>query len=126
MKISNFLIGLSLVSLSLPVLAPNEAWSDDLSEAKQSAEAGAPQLALRQVEQGIAQASGDTQAEWQRLQWQLLGKAGSSPETILQLAASLPKNAPADVQLMAVRMAASAALSLGDGDLARTYLARLL
>lgn len=125
MKISNFLIGLSLVSLSLSVLAPNEAWSDDLSEARQSAEAGAPQLALRQLEQGMAQASGDTQAEWQRLQWQLLGKAGSA-EAVLQQAAGLPKDAPADVQLMAARMAASAALSLEDGALARTYLARLL
>lgn len=125
MKISNFLIGLSLVGLSLPVLGPNEAWSEDLSDIKQSAEAGAPQLALRQLDQGIAQASGDTQAEWQRWQWQLLGKVGSA-DTVLQRAASLPKDTPADVQLVAASLAASAALSLGDGVLSRTYLARLL
>ncbi|MDR3392107.1 MAG: hypothetical protein P4L77_10295 [Sulfuriferula sp.] len=119
MKISNFLIGLGLLTASYGVLA------DGLSDARDLVEAGAPQLALQQLDRDMPQASQDARPDWQRLQWQLLGKIGEADD-VLKRAAALPDDAPADVKHAVALLAARAALEKGDGSLARSYLAQLL
>ena len=120
MKISTFLIGFGLL-----VAGQNSVWADALSDAKQLAEAGAPQLALLQLDQGMAQASQDARPEWLRWQWQLLAKVGQADD-VLKRAATMPEDAPEDVKHNAALQAARAAISKGDGAVARGYLAQLL
>ncbi|ARU30654.1 hypothetical protein CAP31_02485 [Sulfuriferula sp. AH1] len=120
MKISNFLIGLGLLlSSHVPALAGG------LDDAKQLADAGSPQLALLQLDQGLAHASQDARPDWLRWQWQLLGKVGQTDD-VLKRAAALPEDAPDDVKHTAALLAARAAIKKGDGSLARGYLAKLL
>ena len=125
MKISNFLIGPSLIGLGLLLASHNAALADGLSDAKQLVEASAPQLALQQLDQRMAQASPDARVDWQRLQWQLLAKTGQADD-VLKRAASLSGDTPAEILHVADVLAARAAIEKGDGGLARSYLAQLL
>jgi len=120
MKLSNFLIGVGLL-----LIGQNTVFADGLSDIKQLAEAASPQLALQQLDKGIAQTDMQARPDWQREQWLLLSKIGR-PEDVLKRAASLSADAPADVKHMAAKLAAQAAIAESDGGLARTYLAQLL
>lgn len=98
---------------------------DEFELASRLAREGAAQLALIHVQAAQpAGTDGARWAEWELLRLSLLEQI-DRPQDVLRRVAELPREAPADTQQAANRLAAMAALRLGQGAAARDYLARL-
>jgi len=98
---------------------------DEFELASRLAREGAAQLALAHVEAAQpARADGARWPEWERLRLSLLAEL-DRPQDVLRRVAELPREAPAETQQAVNRLAAMAALELGQGAAARSYLARL-
>lgn len=106
----------------------SHAQADILLNAQTALNAGAPNLALDILlpNQLLVNQTTDTlRMQWQTLaQAQALSKTGASQQ-IIDAAAQLPADAPDDVQHAATVLSVQAALSLGNGPLARANLAKL-
>ena len=122
MRYFSILIALLIVPLSLRA-APVP---DSLDIATRLAQAGALELALARVKHDQPD-PGDEEgwSRWEQLRLTLLSRL-KRYEEVLARAQSLPAGAPPELRRTACQLAADAALELKRGDLARTYLARLL
>jgi len=98
---------------------------DEFELASRLAQEGAAQLALAHVEAAQpARADGARWAGWELLRLSLLTRL-DRPQDVLRRVAELPRETSADTLQTANRLAAMAALKLGQGAAARGYLARL-
>ena len=115
---------LFLLALIIPPAA--HAASDQLTLAAQLFQAGSPQLALYEVDAGQpAKHDAPDWLAWERLRLSLLVTLGRSQD-VLRRTEQMPAGLPNDFLRDAYLAGAQAALKLGQGEQARTYLARLL
>lgn len=99
---------------------------DALQAAYRLAAAGAPELALKRVENLQPSKHGDARwADWEALRLNLLAQLGRNAEILLRVE-KLPSDAPVHVMRRALFLGGRAALMAGNPPLARRYLARLL
>jgi TolA-binding protein len=97
----------------------------ELDLVRQLTQAGASQLALKRVENAQpAQQDAGQWLDWERMRLTLLAKL-NQPVELLARVANLPKVLPPDFERQAYELAAKAAVQSGQGETARTYLARL-
>lgn len=100
--------------------------SEALQAAYRLAAAGAPELALKRVEDLQPQKTGEARwADWEILRLSLLAQLGRNQE-ILNRVERLPTEAPNHVTRRALFLGGRAALKAGNATLARRQLSRLL
>jgi hypothetical protein len=108
--------------LLLFLASPVPAFGDDLQKVNRLADAGAMELALRQVD---ARLLNSLDPAWVRLRIRLLEQLGQRQE-VLSAMARLPDDYPADVRRDTLIAAARSALALKRPEHARRYLATAL
>ncbi len=114
---------LILASLAVPAFAQA---NDALQAAYRLAGAGAPELALKRVEDLQPSKHGDARwADWEILRLNLLAQLGRNAEILLRVE-KLPSDVPVHVMRRALFLGGRAALMAGNPPLARRHLARLL
>ncbi len=119
MHITRFLLGFVMLAQAAGTLAA------DLSDARRSLDAGAAQLALRQLDVLPVPPADPARSEQLQLVWRALALGGSDRQ-VLDHAAALPADVGDDLKRQVWMLAATHALHAGDGPLARTYLQNLI